>query len=61
MRQVMPHRNNIVSDVAACKIILCSLSGFSPLRWIKVDRAISHCHVNVAITLLRTIVYIRTN
>jgi hypothetical protein len=32
MRQVMPHRNNIVSDVAACKIFLCSLSAFFA-RW----------------------------
>jgi hypothetical protein len=61
MRQVMPHRNNIVSDAAACKIFLCSLCAFPALRWKTLRRAIAHCHASVAITLLRTTVYIRTN
>ena len=61
MRQIMPHRNNIVSDIAACKIFLVSLCAFPLFRRGAPRRAAPNCHVNVAIRLLRTIVYIRTN
>ena len=61
MRQVMPHRNNIVLDVVACKIFLVSLCAFPLFRRRDPCRGARNCHVNVAIRLLRTIAYMRTN